>query len=1068
MIQMSEGKKEKNFNNCPFKVTLPQITVMDGFIYLVFQIQSKPGIKVDISLNEVFFSDKLHRKYNEYYLDKCKQKDILNKNYALHIPIEKKNFLRADSKLNLTFLTSNQHKYEIDYAFRTNTGYELNYVMESRLDNEEQRRLEDSLYQSKQRENQVVKVDNTLLSESFKSREEKTTLTVQVPSIEKYKKALLREKYFLKNEGGRKYRLTNGRLINQKDDLCTYSFEMEAELNLTDDAPITLYVGSNVSTGNVLVCDGFEIIVIIDKNFGINIGQAMLGVEPWKLLEALVEKLDNIQPSSQLVMKLINEGPTLAINAPLSSIPKGQLAALNAEKNNDITVIWGPPGTGKTYTMAQIAKDELQNGKSILIVSHSNVSVDGVVKQTAAVLREIGLGNYLAEGKVLRYGYVRDEQLKNDSNAVAYSYALSRRSDLQRRMDQFCQLREKLKKNGEYNTYKGEQVESELKKLRAEIRIEERQYAARAKLVATTISKVTVDPLFEDKKYDIVMFDEASMAYVPQIFCAASYAKEKLVLVGDFRQLAPIVQSEAKSVLETDIFSYLHINDGMKVCAHPWLVMLNEQRRMHPLISAFSNKYIYNNLLLDHKSVWSNKDSIVQKEPFAGNAINLINLSGTYCAAMKNSDNSRFNIISAVISFSSALQAEIDGEKNVGIITPYAAQTRLIRAMIQDYRKNGITEISCSTVHQFQGSERNLIIFDAVESYPSAKVGWLMGKQMGSVSRLVNVAVTRARGKLIAVANSTFWENKLRGTDHIFYRLLQYLFTEGNVVSAKDKNLNRFIQQLPSTRNIINYNQIELAVDALITDIRKAQDKIVISIPDGKLDEETQGVLLKSILTAAAEGIRILCKTNGYADLPDKWKSIALASENAIFPLIAIDDKVIWYGLPKSRGIFKDGNTGYMTVCQTIYRIKGEHTIGLIKSFSDLENRVINGQRASLLEKNCKSGNWSGGDYAVNGQAEDDGNLPMGIDAFVRKMEKCPVCKSPMTVTRSHRGKVYLKCSSSSCKEMAYLTPDITNWYIDREQVTCPIHHCGIRAGVGKYGIYVRCEQGHFLKPDEI
>jgi len=177
---------------------------------------------------------------------------------------------------------------------------------------------------------------------------------------------------------------------------------------------------------------------------------------------------------------------------------------------------------------------------------------------------------------------------------------------------------------------------------------------------------------------------------------------------------------------------------------------------------------------------------------------------------------------------------------------------------------------------------------------------------------------------------------------------------------------------------------------------------------------------------------------------------------------------VIWYGLPKSRGIFKDGNTGYMTVCQTIYRIKGEHTIGLIKSFSDLENRVINGQRASLLEKNCKSGNWSGGDYAVNGQAEDDGNLPMGIDAFVRKMEKCPVCKSPMTVTRSHRGKVYLKCSSSSCKEMAYLTPDITNWYIDREQVTCPIHHCGIRAGVGKYGIYVRCEQGHFLKPDEI
>ena len=83
-------------------------------------------------------------------------------------------------------------------------------------------------------------------------------------------------------------------------------------------------------------------------------------------------------------------------------------------------------------------------------------------------------------------------------------------------------------------------------------------------------------------------------------------------------------------------------------------------------------------------------------------------------------------------------------------------------------------------------------------------------------------------------------------------------------------------------------------------------------------------------------------------------------------------------------------------------------------------------------------------------------------------MEKCPKCKSPMTVTRSRQGKVFLKCSSSSCKEIAYLTPEVTNWYIDREHVTCPIHHCGIHAALGKYGIYIRCDQGHFLKPDEI
>lgn len=43
--------------------------------------------------------------------------------------------------------------------------------------------------------------------------------------------------------------------------------------------------------------------------------------------------------------------------------------------------MWGPPGTGKTYTMAKIAKKYIAQNKSVLIVSHSNVSVDGVIKK---------------------------------------------------------------------------------------------------------------------------------------------------------------------------------------------------------------------------------------------------------------------------------------------------------------------------------------------------------------------------------------------------------------------------------------------------------------------------------------------------------------------------------------------------------------------------------------------------------------------------------------------------------------------------------------------------------------
>lgn len=219
-----------------------------------------------------------------------------------------------------------------------------------------------------------------------------------------------------------------------------------------------------------------------------------------------------------------------------------------------------------------------------------------------------------------------------------------------------------------------------------------------------------------------------------------------------------------------------------------------------------------------------------------------------------------------------------------------------------------------------------------------------MGKVFDSVNRLINVAVTRARGKLIVVANARFWDNKFNGTSHIFYRLVKYLMTAGKVISTNDKTLAPYIKQLPATKNICLYNDLNDAVVDFQRDAKKAQDKIVISIPDGKLDAETEGMVLKIITDAGKNGIRILCKTSDYEELPDGWKNIAWASENAVFPLIMIDDKVVWYGFPKSRGMFRDGNNGYMTVCQTAYRIKGEHTVEMIKAFSDLEYRVVNGQ----------------------------------------------------------------------------------------------------------------------------
>ncbi|MCD8022721.1 MAG: PhoH family protein, partial [Lachnospiraceae bacterium] len=102
---------------------------------------------------------------------------------------------------------------------------------------------------------------------------------------------------------------------------------------------------------------------------------------------ALNQKMNALNPSvHKLAIKLINDGPRLAGQTDIAKIPKGQQAVIGKLKKEDIVAVWGPPGTGKTYTMATIALNFVKRRKSVLIVSHSNVSVDGVIKQVFNLL----------------------------------------------------------------------------------------------------------------------------------------------------------------------------------------------------------------------------------------------------------------------------------------------------------------------------------------------------------------------------------------------------------------------------------------------------------------------------------------------------------------------------------------------------------------------------------------------------------------------------------------------------------------------------------------------------------
>ena len=377
--------------------------------------------------------------------------------------------------------------------------------------------------------------------------------------LESYRKCVFAEMYYLRDNGGRRYKVTDGQLIGRSGEGFAYSFNLEAELFLSEDAPITVTVGNESAKGSVLACEDFQILAILESSLGDRISTGFVSVEPWKLLESLNARLATItHRGNPIALKFVEEGPQLRTNDPIEGVDSGQAAAIEHALRDQITVIWGPPGTGKTHTMADIAIRLLSMGKTVLAVSHSNISVDGVVSKVAELMRNRGLDDQLARGDVMRFGHVRDEALARDVDVVSYNAALKGRPADAAKLKRLLDEKDELRKDGGFRSDRRVKVEQEIKRIKKNVAESEKKCVEKAKFVATTVSRLYANKLFEDKRYDVVMFDEVSMAYVPQVICAAMFAREKLVCVGDFRQLAPIAQGKSsKAVLSHDVFWYL-------------------------------------------------------------------------------------------------------------------------------------------------------------------------------------------------------------------------------------------------------------------------------------------------------------------------------------------------------------------------------------------------------------------------------------------------------------------------------------------------------------------------------
>ncbi|WHY88851.1 AAA domain-containing protein [Neobacillus novalis] len=722
-------------------------------------------------------------------------------------------------------------------------------------------------------------------------------MTSTVTYIKEWQQALQNEIIHLKKYGSNKFVVSNGRLLSS-DGSFTYYFDTVYSLRIPVGSSIRLEWGSMKQSGRVLSSEGKGVMLALEKSFGDLIPEAFLFHDPWELLEQLIQRLDEIKKNKQKrlrVKKLMD--PSMPAKHPVEKIKSNVHELVLRSKYNPVTFVWGPPGTGKTYTLARVAANKYFQEKRVLILSHSNQAVDVLIAEISAFINK---NDRFREGDVLRYGSNTGEQLVNHE-AITTSQLLEKQDPhLAQDKEILLVERRKLKQDLARSFSKRDtnhllELETKIARVLEKIRQKEIQFVKDAFIVGSTLAKAASDPAIYEKEFDVVILDEASMAFVPQAAFATSLGK-RVIICGDFKQLPPIASSRDSLVtmwLKEDIFHRAGVVDWVKDGKlHPHLFLLKEQRRMHPDISAFTNQYVYNKLVGDHKSVRKSRNEIVEKAPFSGQASILVDTSntGAHCMTERTS-KSRMNLWQALLSFQIIHESYLAGVRSIGYVTPYRAQANLMELLLDDlFEKERLTaDIIAATVHRFQGSERDAMVFDTVDGEPQARAGMLLtGKDS---ERLINVAITRTKGKFIHVSNQSFIHK------HVYHgKTLRQLIEhqEKQRQTVRTREIGTWIKHQHPRLQWMH----AMKLDKVFQDIAGARSSIIISLPSQtalslqwKEKLNNRDKLVKLTVISGEEWLELQ---------PDNW-----LDENLSFPFIIIDRRLLWLGLPveAARGI---------------------------------------------------------------------------------------------------------------------------------------------------------------------
>ncbi|XP_061441335.1 protein ZGRF1 isoform X10 [Rhineura floridana] len=249
-------------------------------------------------------------------------------------------------------------------------------------------------------------------------------------------------------------------------------------------------------------------------------------------------------------------------------------------------------------------------------------------------------------------------------------------------------------------------------------------------------------------KFPIVVLDECSQMTEPaSLLPVARFECEKLILVGDPKQLPPTIQgseSAHSNSLEQTLF------DRLCLMGHE-PILLRTQYRCHPAISAIANDLFYEGNLLDGISE-------VDRSPLMDwlPTLCFYNVNGLEQVEKDNSFHNMAESFFTVKLIQSLIASGIEGAM-IGVITLYKSQMSKICNLLNAVHSDAsqIKAVQVSTVDAFQGAEKEIIVLSCVRT---RQVGFIDSEKR------VNVALTRGKRHLLIVGNlNCLRKNKLWG-----------------------------------------------------------------------------------------------------------------------------------------------------------------------------------------------------------------------------------------------------------------------------------------------------------------